>query len=221
MTVDRDQQPGSCRDWYCHTHWVWLTDADGGILWSGPDTPLVTFNDIVRGAWRAKLEPDGTLFGWVLHNYWPRNFPPRQGGAFHHRFRISLLGAGDPAEPARRGWAACDPLWMSGPYESGAPGSLLEKDRALFFADPGVVLVAAKPADDGEGAVLRLLDVAGAPRPVSVWPAAYRYTQARYTNLVEMNGDSLSVAADGRTSVTIPAWGLASLRLFTPREGSG
>src|SRR3989442_1735495 len=27
MTVDRDQQPGSCRDWYCHTHWVWLREG--------------------------------------------------------------------------------------------------------------------------------------------------------------------------------------------------
>src|SRR5256885_7239838 len=26
MTVERDQQPGSCRDWYCHAHWVWLHD---------------------------------------------------------------------------------------------------------------------------------------------------------------------------------------------------
>src|SRR5437867_3997351 len=45
MTVEQDQQPGSCRDWYCHTHWVWLhegTDGGGGggVLWSGPDTPL-------------------------------------------------------------------------------------------------------------------------------------------------------------------------------------
>src|SRR6266571_4339247 len=39
MTVDRDQQPGSCRDWYCHAHWVWLHEASDGVLWSGPDTP--------------------------------------------------------------------------------------------------------------------------------------------------------------------------------------
>jgi hypothetical protein len=220
MTVERDQQPGSCRDWFCHAHWVWLHDATGGVVWSGPDTPLVTFNDIVRGAWRGALEPDGTLFAWVLHNYWPSNFPPRQGGAFRHRFRLSLHG-GDPAEPVRRGWAACDPLWVSGPYESGTPGPLLEKDRALFFSDPGIMLVAAKPADDGEGAALRLLDVTGAARPVSLWPAAYRYVQARRTNLVEMNEEPISVAADGRATVNVPAWGIASLRLFTPREGSG
>jgi hypothetical protein len=224
MTVEQDQQPGSCRDWYCHTHWVSLLDADptaGGVLWSGPDTPLVTFNDIVRGAWRSALEPDGTLFAWVLHNYWPSNFPARQGGAFRHRFRISLLDPGDPVEPVRRGWAACDPLRVSAPYESGTPGPLLEKDRALFFSDPGLLLVAAKPADDGEGAVVRLLDAAGNARQASIWPAAFRYTQARRTNLVEMNAEPIGVAADGRVTFGVPARGVATLRLFTPREGAG
>ena len=223
MTVELDQQPGSCRDWYCHTHWVSLADADasaGSVVWSGPDTPLVTFNDIVRGAWRGSLKPDGTLFAWVLHNYWSSNFPARQGGALRHRFRISLSGAGDPVEPVRRGWSACDPLRVSEPYESGTPGPLLEKDRALFFSDPGVLLVGAKPADDGDGVVLRLLDVARSARPASVWPAAYRYTQARRVNLVEMNEAPLSVAADGRVTFLVPRAGVAALRLFTPREGS-
>src|SRR6266480_403579 len=61
MTVDRDQQPGSCRDWYCHAHWVWLHEASDGVLWSGPDTPLFTLNDLFRGAWRRSIVPDGTL----------------------------------------------------------------------------------------------------------------------------------------------------------------
>ena len=91
-------------------------------------------------------------------------------------------------------------LRVSEPYESGTPGPLLPKDRALFFADPGLLLVGAKPADDGEGAVLRLLDVARNSRPASVWPAAFRYTQARRVNLVEMNEAPLNVAADGRVS---------------------
>ena len=47
MRVERDQQPGACRDWYCHTHWVHLTEGARGVLWSGRDTPLVTLNDPV------------------------------------------------------------------------------------------------------------------------------------------------------------------------------
>jgi hypothetical protein len=220
MTVERDQQPGSCRDWYCHAHWVWLHEgADsggggGGVLWSGPDTPLFTLNDINRGAWRKAIVPDGTLFAYAMNNYWHTNYAARQGGPATFRFRLSLLAPGDLAEPVRRGWAACDPLYVSPAYETRAPGPLISKDRALFLADKGVLVVGAKPADDGEGAIVKLLDITGQARSIGVWPAAYAFRQARRTNLVEMNGDGVTVGGDRKAPVDVPAWGVAALRLF-------
>jgi len=222
MTVERDQQAGSGRDWYSHAHWVWLRDAADGMLWSGPDTPLVTLNDIFRGQWRRRLEPDGTLFAYVLHNYWPTNFAARQGGDFVFRFRVSALAPGsDRAEPVRRGWAACDPLYVGTGYTSAGAGPLPRKDSALAIADPGVVVVGAKPADDGTGAVVKLLDVAGSARTVGVWPAAYTFRAARRANFVEMTGDALPLAADGHAAVDLPAWGAGALRLFTPQPRVG
>jgi hypothetical protein len=224
MTVERDQQPGSCRDWYCHTHWVWLREGGSdGVLWSGPDTPLFTLNDLWRGAWRRTIVPDGTLFAYAMNNYWHTNYAARQGGGgdVTLRFRISLLGPGDPAEPVRRGWAACDPLYVSPAYENRAPGSLIGKDRALFISDKGVLVVGAKPADDGEGVIVKLLDIAGQARAVGVWPAAHAFRLARRTNLVEMNGDPVAVSADGKAAVDLAAWGVGAVRLFTPAEQSG
>jgi len=222
MTVERDQQAGSGRDWYCHAHWVWLRDAADGILWSGPDTPLVTLNDVFRGQWRRTLDPDGTLFAYVLHNYWPTNFAARQGGELVFRYRLSALAPGsDRAEPVRRGWAACDPLYVSARYASAGAGSLPRKDSALVLADPGVAVVGAKPADDRTGAVVKLVDVAGSARRVSVWPGAYTFRAARRANFVEMTGDALPVAPDGHAAVELPAWGTAALRLFTPKERVG
>src|SRR5256885_17245802 len=100
----------------------------------------------------------------------------RRGGEYPCRFRISLLGAapgGDPAEPVRRGWAACDPLHVSPPYSNAAAGPLAAQGAALSIADPGVLVVGAKPADDGEGAVVKLLDGAGAARRVPEQPADF------------------------------------------------
>src|SRR5439155_805103 len=74
MTVEQDQQAGSCRDWYCHAHWVWLHEGTEGLLWSGPDTPLFTLNDIVRGQWRRQIAPDGTLLAYAMNNYWHTNY---------------------------------------------------------------------------------------------------------------------------------------------------
>jgi hypothetical protein len=221
MTVERDQQPGSCRDWYCHAHWVWLHEGQDGVLWSAPDAPLFTCNDIFRGAWRRTIAPDGTLFSYAMHNYWHTNYAARQGGEAVLRYRLSLLAPGDAAEPVRRGWAACDPLYLSPPYVNTAPGPLIGRDATLFIPDRDVLVVGAKPADDGEGAVVKLLDVRGMARSVGVWPAGYGFRLARRTNLVEMNGDALPVGGDRRASVDIKAWGVAAARLFTPRETAG
>ncbi|HSD30482.1 MAG TPA: hypothetical protein VLB49_01120 [Gemmatimonadales bacterium] len=221
MTVDRDQQPGSCRDWYCHTHWVWLHEATSGVLWSAPDAPLVTLNDLVRGAWRRTIAPDGTLFSWVMNNYWHTNYAARQGGDLVFRYRLSLLAPGDAPEPVRRGWAACEPLYVGPPYTNVAPGPLVSRDSALSIPDRGVAVIGVKPADDGEGAIVKLLDVRGTRRTVGLWPAAYAFQQARRVNLVEMNGAPLTVNADRSVNVEVAAWGVAAARLFTPRETAG
>src|SRR5258705_229481 len=218
MTVDRDQQPGSCRDWYCHAHWVWLHEGNDGVLWSGPDTPLFTLNDLFRGAWRRTIVPDGTLFAYAMNNYWHTNYAASQGGAVTFRYRLSLLSPGDAAEPVRRGWAACDPLYLSPSYTNETAGPLIAKDRALVYADKGVAIVGAKPADDEEGVIVRVLDVAGQARSVGLWPAAYAFKGARRTTLVEQNGEAIPVGSDGRASVDLAAWGVAAARLFTPTE---
>jgi hypothetical protein len=64
------------------------------VLWSGPDTPLVTFNDLFRGVWRRQIQPDGTLLAYAMNNYWHTNYAASQGGDFTQRFRVSLLAPG-------------------------------------------------------------------------------------------------------------------------------
>ncbi len=221
MTVEKDQQPGSCRDWYCHAHWVWLHEGADGVLWSGPDTPLFTLNDLVRGEWRRRIAPDGTLFAYAMNNYWHTNYAAQQGGSYTCRFRLSLLAPGDAAEPVRRGWGACDPLYVSAGFQNTLPGRLLARDLALSIPDKGALVVAARPADDGTGAVVALLDALGQGRTVGIWPAAFAFGSARRTSLVEMDGDTIAVGADRRAAVDVAPWGVAAARLFTSRESPG
>lgn len=221
MTVEQGQQPGSCRDWYCHAHWVWLHESQDGVLWSAPDAPLVTLNDLFRGAWRRSIAPDGTLFSYATNNYWHTNYAAQQQGLLTLRYRLSLLAPGDPAEPVRRGWGACDPLYLGPPYVNTVPGTLVARDSALFIPDRSVLVVGAKPADDGEGMILKLLDVQGLARSIGVWPSAYRFQLARRVNLVEKNGEALTVSGDRHAGVDLKAWGIGAARLFTPRETAG
>jgi hypothetical protein len=97
---------------------------------------------------------------------------------------------------------------------------LVATDRALFYADKNMMVVAAKLADDGEGAIVKLLDIAGQARTVGVWPAAYKFKAARRTTVVEQNGDPLALGSDGKAPIDVAAWGIATARLFTPAEAS-
>src|SRR5256885_8859833 len=95
-----------------------------------------------------------------MHNYWPANYAARQGGDFAFRYRLSARAPGsDRAEPVRRGWAACDPLYVSARYTSAGVGPLPRTESALVVADPGVAVVGAKPADDGTGALVKLVEI--------------------------------------------------------------
>jgi alpha-mannosidase len=171
---------------------------------------------VFRGAWRRSIVPDGTLFAYAMNNYWHTNYAASQEGPATFRFRISLLAPGDAAEPVRRGWAACEPLYVSQSYTNATPGPLITKDRALLLTDKNVMVVGAKAADDGDGVIVKLLDVAGQAHSVGVWPAAYAFKTARHTNIVEQNGDAITVGADGRASVDLTAWGIAAVRLSPP-----
>jgi hypothetical protein len=112
-------------------------------------------------------------------------------------------------------------LYVSAPFTNAGRGPLIGRDAALFVADKGTLVVSAKPADDGEGVVVKLLDIAGTARSVGIWPAAYGFQQARRVDLAERNGDAIPVGADHRASVDLKAWGIAAARLFTPRAPTG
>jgi hypothetical protein len=107
-------------------------------------------------------------------------------------------------------------LYVSARFTNTATGPLKDKDSALSLIDPGAMVLGAKRADDGEGVIVKLLDVVGMARQVGVWPAAYSFTQARNVDLVERNRDPITVAADQHATLNLRAWGVAAARLLTP-----
>src|SRR5207245_2874908 len=98
----------------------------------------------------------------------------------------------------------CEALHVSPPYTNAAAGPLGAQGVALSIPDAGVLVVGAKPADDGEGAIVKLLDVAGAARGAPVGPAAFEFREARRTNRVALNGEALVPGIVGYEDTVIP-----------------
>jgi alpha-mannosidase len=130
-----------------------------------------------------------------------------QRDAGHHAFRHGLMphragGTAAVAAAARRFRAAVPvapvaadaPAWVSG----------------VAIDDPAVQLAAAKPAEDGRGAVLRLVEHGGAARTVRITLPAGR--RAWRCDGVETDQAALPVA-DGSAVLALRAWEIATVRI--------
>jgi alpha-mannosidase len=163
----RDQMPGAGKEWFSVQHWI-AADQDGVTVALIPiDAALVTLGDIVRGVWPKEFgERHGTIFSYIMNNYWFTNYAAAQGGDFRFRY---ILTSGDDLDPgflSRLGQEEMTPLevdqikpqdkTINRPTSLNAvAGSFLQVDQ------PNVVLITWKWAEDGEGTVMRFLEIAG------------------------------------------------------------
>ena len=172
----RDLYPGAGHEWFSAQHWV-SVEQDGVSGTVMPlDAGLVTLGDINRGSWPLEFgQRPGTVFSYVMNNYWNTNYRAAQGGAFRFRYVITSASTTSPAQLSRMGWEEMTPLEsdlitsqdkaQNGPQVlNGGQASFLQMD------DRDVLLEAWKPAEDGNGTILRFLDLAERPAwSPSIW----------------------------------------------------
>ena len=95
----RDQMPGAGKEWFSVQHWV--AAEEGGVTAAlvPVDASLVCLGDIFRATWPKQFgQRPGTIFSYVMNNYWDTNYAAGQGGDFTFRY---VLTSGDHLQPAR------------------------------------------------------------------------------------------------------------------------
>jgi len=158
---DVDQLPGVCRDYFTTQNWVDFNDGRLGVTIATPENPMVQFGNFHFGdnQYAFHLER-AMLLGWVTNTYWETNFRAQQPGLVTARYRVRPYGGTfDEAAAHRFGLEAANdaPLLqqMGEPHGESllpAAGSLLK------LPEPPVVVLHVKPAYDGSGALVRLLN---------------------------------------------------------------
>lgn len=165
----RDMLPGAGREWFTVQDWVSLATEGQAVTWTPVDAPLVTFGDIARGTWPREFGArPAAVFSYVMNNYTPEGYQAGQGGTFEFRYVLTSSRAFDPVAAARFGASALTPLAsneISRNDKVGAPGGGLDaREQSLLRIDaPSLSLVTWKPAEDGDGTVLRFVETAGKP----------------------------------------------------------
>ena len=218
----RDQMPGAGKEWFSVQHWV--TAEEGGVTAAlvPIDASLVCLGDIFRGAWPKEFgQRPGTIFSYVMNNYWDTNYAPGQGGNFTFRYVLTSGNQLQPAGLSRLGWEEMTPaetdqissqdkaLDTPRPLDS-AQGSFVQVDQ------PNVVLVTWKMAEDGEGTILRFLEVGGEAKPVEVQIPHMDVKSAWSSDAMERKRAAIETSAHGFRFAVKP-FQIVTVRL----EGSG
>jgi hypothetical protein len=223
----KDMYPGAGHEWFSVQHWVSAEQQGVSGTVMPLDAPMVTLGDINRGAWPDRFgHRPGTIFSYIMNNYWDTNYRAAQGGHFTFRYVITSADATRPEELSRIGWQEATLLEKdivtgqdkaqapSAEQGSAQPAVRLDAVQAslLEISDPGVLLETWKPAEDGKGTILRLLDLGGLERTVTVSSPLLHLGSVTQTDAVERGGTPVPLDGEHGFHFTIHPHEIVTLR---------
>lgn len=216
----KDMYPGAGHEWFSVQHWV-SVQQDGVSSTIMPlDASLVTLGDINRGAWQEHFDQRrGTIFSYVMNNYWFTNYRAGQGEHFHFRYVITSAPSTDAPRLSRMGWEEMTPLEedeiTSQDKAVDTPGPL-SGNQASFLSinDKDIVLDTWKPAEDGDGTILRFIDLGGTTRTITVTEPLFDLRQVWKTNAVEQNPSPLSLNGDHTFQLVVHPHEIITVRVI-------
>ncbi len=240
-----DTYPGAGHEWFSVQHWISVQQdgVSGSVL--PLDAPLVTLGDINRGEWPEQFgKRSGTIFSYVMNNYWNTNYRAGQGGHFSFHYVVTSAASTSAAELSRMGWEEITPLEtdvvttqdkaVAGPVPiqqseneqssrtpiEGSSSRELGGDQGSFLeiTDPNVLLETWKPAEDGNGTILRFLDLGGTERTVSVRIPWLRLDHVWQTDAVERGQEAVSMTEDDQFHFIIHPHEIVTMRIVGTRK---
>jgi len=207
---DDEQIPSACKNWFTVGRWADVSNDRHGITWITLDAPLVQVGELSANllnsqsnpaVWRKKTGRTQKLYSWAMNNHWGTNYRAYQEGPHVFRFILRPHRGYDPLAASRAAIAASQPLV---PFAARGAKPNCAPLVQLTCAD--VLLTGLKPSDDGRALILRLWNAAGRDaRTDLVWsqPAPKAVS---FSDTSERAGEKV------KGPVTVPAWGVVTLR---------
>jgi alpha-mannosidase len=211
VRVEQDQLSMSNRNWLTVQRWMDISNGRDGITWCSPDAPLAEAGALTanqtgtwqgeRKPWLRKLEPNGTIWSWVMNNHWFTNFPLTQDGPVKFRYMILPHGAYDPAVANRFGLEQAQPLIHLAADKNALASPLVSVEG------PGsvTVTIVKSTAQDGN-LILRLRSVSDRDETVKLtWPG----NGPKKLSICDLEENPSSGVKD---NITVPAMGMLTLK---------
>ena len=195
--------------------WVTVNTQDAGVAWSPIDTPLITLCQMTPGNWLDTLPiTNGTVFAYVMNNYWFTNYKASQDGDFTFRYSLTSDKTMDPAAASLFGESVQAPMRAVRTLPQRANGqAALPVRMSLLSVEPASVTVTTvKPADDGKGVIVRIRETAGKDTDAIIKLALPNGGKFSRCDLVERNQEALQ-ADGGAVSLKLKANSMAAVRV--------
>jgi alpha-mannosidase len=205
-----DQIPAACKNWFSVQRWVDISNNKFGVAWSPLDAPLVELGAITANligsqtdyrVWVQHLKPSSTIYSWAMNNHWHTNYRADQEGPTVFRYAIWPHKAFAAEQTGRFGIECSQPLIAcvaTGPQADAPPRVKLSNDK--------VQLITLKPSDDGKAYIARLFGASGKTQKVKLTWADPPPKEVRLSGTAEIPGEIVG------NTVTVPGWGLVTLR---------
>jgi hypothetical protein len=108
---EKDQLPGSCKNFFSVNSWVDVSSTDYGITLATPDIPLAEFGEMTaEQPWRHEVAPGTAVFSYVMNNYWHTNFKADQQGLVAVHYSLLPHGPFNATEANAFGQDQREPL---------------------------------------------------------------------------------------------------------------
>lgn len=167
VNPETDMLPGANRQWFATQGGVWIKGTDTNVGWVSVDAPLITLGDINRGLWPKSIKVlNGSLFSYVMNNYWYTDTPAQQGG--HFRFRYALTSGPDVSvvDTCLLTERLRSPLYVMRHYHKEWKQVLPERGAGFLQASPGgVTILAIRPVGEPNAYLIRVQNTT--PQPVT------------------------------------------------------
>jgi hypothetical protein len=210
---NEDQFPGACRDWFAVQRWVTVNTDDHAVAWSTVDAPLITLCDMTPGKWLDELPiTNGTIFSYTMNNYWFTNYRAGQDGWFTFRYSLTSGKSIDPHAASLFGEQVQAPMRTTVAYPGREQTTLPSLHSFCSLGPDNIMLTTLKRADDGNGYIARMRELAGKDSSAVVSFALPGITSAARCDLVERDLGPLQIK-QGKVEIPIKANSLATVRL--------
>jgi hypothetical protein len=188
MDPAKDALPGSCRDFVGVQSALDAVGPLGGVALGVLDSPLVELGTMVDERpnpagirhWRDEPYAGTTVHAYLLDNYWHTNYRADQEGPL--RFRFVLRPHGPEPEAALTDLSRD----LEQPLLVLPAGRLRRRASLPFEAGPAVRVVSLRPAGEGKGLLVRVLNASDEKQGLRAGDAARTSLQPWETSVVRL-----------------------------------